>query len=229
MLDEGIGACGLCQIDAGAGRTAEGYHVLQFGQLVMVGITRCKHDVGNVLLNLLVDIYLPHDFAGIEDLLGCCHGIHLRHFAPQVLSHDEFLLLYGGITDHYFQHESVELGFWQLIGAFLLYGILCGHHQEGRGQGKGLLPYRHLMFLHGFEQRALHLCWGAVDFVGQHKVGEHGAFLHLKRLVFLRVDHRTHHVGREQVGRELYAAVAGVDESGQCLDGQRLSQSRHTL
>ena len=85
--------------------------------------------------------------------------------------------------------EAVELGFGQRIGAFHLDGILRGHHEErqfelmrGGAAGDGAL-------LHGFEQRGLRLGRGAVDFIGQHQVGEDGARLEAQRLV--RRDRRS--------------------------------------
>ena len=85
------------------------------------------------------------------------------------------------------------------------------------------------MLLHGLEQRTLHLGRSTVDFVGQHEVGKHRTTLHLEILLLLRVDHRTDDVGWQQVGSKLNAAIVGINELSQRLDGQCLSQTRHTL
>ena len=85
------------------------------------------------------------------------------------------------------------------------------------------------MFLHGFEQSALHLGRSTVNLVGKHEVGKHGTFLHIEAFVLLRVYHRADNVGGQQVGSELYAAVLRVDELRKGLDGQGLGQSGHTL
>ncbi len=87
----------------------------------------------------------------------------------------------------------------------------------------------HLAFLHCFKQRALHFRRSAVDFVGQHEVGEDRAFLYLELLVLYRVDHCAEHVGREQVGSELYAAVFGIDQLSQSFDGKGFGQARHAF
>ena len=51
-------------------------------------------------------------------------------------------------------------------------GILRGQHQERFLELEGLVADGDLLFLHGFEQRALHLGRRAIDFVGQNQVGE---------------------------------------------------------
>ena len=106
--------------------------------------------------------------------------------------------------------EAVELRFRQRIGAFHLDGVLSGHHQEwtvelvsGGAAGDGAL-------LHGFEQRRLRLGSGAIDFVGQHQVGENGSLLEaqsLASMLFGFDDHAAHDVGGHEIGRELDAGI----------------------
>ena len=76
------------------------------------------------------------------------------------------------VADHQLEHEAVDLRLGQRVGAFLLDGVLRGQHEERFGQRIGLVADRDLPFLHGFEQRALHLGGRAVDFVGEDEVGE---------------------------------------------------------
>ena len=147
----------------------------------------------------------------------------------QVLPDDETLLLDGGIVDDSLDHETVDLCLGQLVGTLLLDGVLGCHDEEWVGQREGMVADGDLVLLHGLEQCALHLCRSAVDFVGEHEVGEHRSLLHMEILVFLRVDHRSHHIGRQEVGSELNAAVLCIDELGERLDGQCLCQSRHAL
>ena len=80
-----------------------------------------------------------------------------------------------------------------------------------------------------FEERALHLGWGAVYLICQYKVGEDRTFLHVELLVFLGIDHRTYHVGRQEVGSELDTTEVSVDELGKCFDGKCLCKSRYTF
>jgi hypothetical protein len=161
----------------------------------------------------LVDIHLVHHLAGPDDLLRRRHGCHRGHAALDVLTDDELLLLQRGIADDHLQHETVDLGLGQLVGALLLDGVLRGQHQEGVGQLEGAVADGHLMLLHSLEQGTLHLGRGTVDLVGQYEVGKDGALLHLKVLVFLRIDHRTDDVSRKQVGRELYATMKSASTS----------------
>ena len=84
-------------------------------------------------------------------------------------------------------------------------------------------------FLHGFEQGALHLGRRAVDFVGQHEVGEDGPLLHLEHRLVLVVNHGAHQVGGQQVGRELHALEVQVQHLGQRGDGERFGQARHAF
>ncbi len=85
------------------------------------------------------------------------------------------------------------------------------------------------MLLHGFQQGALHFCRGTVDFIGQDKVGEDGAFVHLEALVLLGVDEGAHDVCRQQVRGELDAAEFGIYRFGQGVDGQGFGQTGHAF
>ena len=228
-LDECIGAGCLGQVDGGTRRTAEGDEVLQLGKSVAVGIARSENDVGDILLNLLVKIYLAHHFAGVDNLLSRADGTNGGQSAHDVLADNLLLLFERGIVDDHLQHETVHLGLGQRIGSLLLDGVLGGHHEERTGKGKCVAANRHLMFLHSLEQSTLHLGRGTVDFIGQHEVGKHRTVLHLEVFVLLRVDHRTDNVGRQQIGSELNSAEIGIDELCQRLDGQRLCQSGHTF
>ena len=228
-LDESVGAGGLGQIDGCTRRTAERYHVLHILQAIAVGIARGEDDVGNVLLNLLVQIHLAYYVAGRQDFGGGRHGAHLRQRLLDVFADNLLLLVDGGIADDHFQHETVHLRLGQRIGSLLLDGVLRGHHQERVRQFERVAADGHLLLLHGFEQGALHLRRGTVDFVRQHEVGEYGTALHLEFFLFLRVDHRTRDVRRQQVRRELYALISCVNQLCQRLDSQRLGQSGDTL
>ena len=91
--------------------------------------------------------------------------------------HDLPLLRLARIADLDHQHEAVDLRLGQRIGALLLDGVLRGHDHERVGQRIALFADGDLPLLHRFEQGALHLGGGAVDFVGQHEVGEDRAEL----------------------------------------------------
>ena len=90
----------------------------------------------------------------------------------------EDLLLFLGrrVVDLDVEHEAVELGFGQRVGAFLLDRVLRGDREERLGQLIGRLPDRHFPLLHRLQQRRLRLRGRAVDLVGQQDVGEDRPF-----------------------------------------------------
>ena len=139
--------------------------------------------------------------------------------ALNVLADNLLFLVNRGIVDDHLKHETVDLSLGQLIGAFLLNGVLRCHHKERIGQLERILTDGDLMLLHGFKQCALHLGGSTVDLIGQHEVGKHGTLLHMEALVFLRIDQGTDDVGRKQVGGELDAREIGINELSQSLDG----------
>ena len=77
-----------------------------------------------------------------------------------------------GIVDEDVEHEAVELGLGQRIGAFLLDRVLRGQHEERLGQRCRVPPDGDLVLLHRLQQRRLRLGRRAVDLVGQDHVGE---------------------------------------------------------
>ena len=112
----------------------------------------------------------------------------------------------SGIANHHFEHEAVELGFGQRIGAFLLNRVLRGQHHKGAGQMMGVAVERYAALLHHFEQSRLGFGRGTVDFVGEQQVGEHRTLAQLEAAVLRIVAIVAGNVGWHQVGRELDAA-----------------------
>ncbi len=94
---------------------------------------------------------------------------------------------------------------------------------------KGFVADGHLAFLHGLQQGALYFGRGAVDLVGEDKIGEHRAFADGEFRPGRVVDHRTDHVGGQQVGGKLDAAEFGVHRLGQGFDGQGFGQTGHAF
>ena len=142
------------------------------------------------------------------------------------MTDNEAFFLFFGVVDFDFEHETVYLCFGERIGTLLFEGVLGGHHQEGFGEGVGCFPDGDLVFLHGFEQCRLHFGRRAVDFIGQHEIGEDGAEFDGEVFVFLAVDECSGEVGRQQVRRKLDTAEFGIDGIGQRIDGQRFCQPR---
>ena len=189
------------------------------------GDARGEDDVDDVAFDFLVDVNLLYHFLGFNHLFGLEQGRHLGTLAGDVLAYDEFFLFLAGIADDHLEQETVDLCFGQGVGAFLLDGVLRGHHHERLVEGEGVVADGDLALLHGFEQGALHLGGGAVDFVGEHEVGENRAFLYLELFALDAVDHGADYVGGEQVGRELDAAVARIDELREGFDGKGLCKA----
>ena len=113
------------------------------------------------------------------------------------------------ITDIQFQHEAIELRFRQLIRAFLFERILRGQHEERIGEGISLVADRDLPFLHRFEQGALHLGGGAIDFVRQESDWKKRAELGRELAGARIVDQGANQVRRQQIGRELQTLRSG--------------------
>src|SRR5437870_3347295 len=90
---------------------------------------------------------------------------------------DDHLLLEGWVIDQHLQHEAVELGLRQRVGAVGLDRILGREHDKGRRKLMGVFADGDLAFLHRLEQRGLHLGGRAVDLVGQEQVAEYRAEL----------------------------------------------------
>ena len=119
------------------------------------------------------------------------------------------------------EHETIDLRLRQRISPFLLDRILRRQYQERLLQGIRLVADGDLLFLHRFEQGALHFRGGAIDFVSQHEIGEDRALLDRKipraRIVNLRADD----VGGQQIGRELDALEGEVQSLRERADGER--------
>ena len=138
-------------------------------------------------------------------------------------------LVAGRVADIQLQHETVDLGFGQGVGSFLVDRVLRGQDEEGRRELVGLAAEGHLAFLHRLEQGRLDLGGGAVDFVGQHEVGEDRAFLDAVFAGLRVVDERAHDVGGQQVRRELDAREIGLDGLRQRAHRQGFRQAGDAL
>ena len=85
---------------------------------------------------------------------------------------------------------------------------------------------------HRLQQGRLRLRQAAVDLVGQHQIGKDRPLLEFERAA---AGGRFHHheraqqVRRREVGRELNAAEAKLQNVGQRLDQERLAQPRHAF
>ena len=162
--------------------------------------------------------------AGVTTALaGGCAGSFRHHFKN--------LPLLGArrVADFQFQHEAVHLRFGQRIRAFLLDGILRGKHEERFVELVGLVADGDLLFLHRFEQRALHLGRRAVDFVGENQIGEDRPFARAEAAGLRIVNLRADDVGGQHVRRELQAREFDVHAIRQRFHGERFGEARHAF
>ncbi len=121
----------------------------------------------------------------------------------------------------------LRLGQW--IRAFLVNRIFRGEHEKRRRQLARFAAESDLAFLHGLEQRGLHLRRRAVDFVGENKVGEDRSLRDVIFPILRAVDQIAHDVGGQQVRRELDAAEARLHRRREGADGKRLGQTGHAF
>ena len=143
--------------------------------LVGLRLARGADQIDDVILHLVIDVNVVDHLAGVQNLLrlndraGDGRAGGARHQIE-----DLPLFRARRIADLELEHETIDLRFGQRIRAFLFDGILRGQHQERFFQLEGLFADGDLLFLHRFEQRALHFGGRAVDFVGEHEIGEDG-------------------------------------------------------
>ena len=113
--------------------------------------------------------------------------------------------------------KAIELRFRQRIGAVMFDGILRGDDQKRLRQRMRFAVDGDLRFVHGFKQRGLRARRGAVDFVGEHDVGEKRAGTEFKFARFGLIDADAQHITRQQIGSELHALKAAVKRFGERL------------
>ncbi len=113
----------------------------------------------------------------------------------------------------------------QRVGAFLLDGVLGGEDEEGFFELESGVADGDLLFLHGFEQGALDLGGGAVDFVGKDEVGKNGAAAGSEGAGLGIVNLGADEVGGKEVRGELKAGKLHADGGGEDLDGEGLGQA----
>ena len=145
---------------------------------------------------------------------------------------DAHFLLLRGVVHFNQEHEAVQLGFRQGVGAFLFNGVLGGKHEKGGEQGEGAAHDGDAALLHGLQQGGLGFGGGAVDFVRQHDVGEHGPLDELELALaagrIILDDVRAGNVRGHQVRRELDAVETKVQRFCHGTDQQRLRQARNS-
>jgi hypothetical protein len=203
-------------------------HFVRFALLRLRG----HHQLDGILLHVRRDQNFTAYRAHFHNGVAVEHRTDLRLFPLNGALHDTVQFLARGVGHQDFHEEAVELRFGQRVGALHFDGILGGHHQEwtfqlvsGGAAGDGAL-------LHGLQQRGLGLGSGAVDFIGQHQVGEDGTGLKPQELGAVVAgfdDHAAHDIGGHQVGRELDAGIFQLQRARQGAQQGGLAQARHAF
>ena len=162
-------------------------------------------------------------------------AVHQALYPGRLLSfrqgHDAPKLLPAGKLHQYLEQEAVQLSLRKRIGSLLFYGILCGQHQKRLLQHIAFRPHRHSVFLHGLQQGRLGLRRGAVDFIGQHQIGEDGAFLEAEGAFSFLLYHDigSRHIAGHQVRGKLDALEGKQEHLAYGAHKHGLSKPRHAL
>src|SRR5271156_6344860 len=123
--------------------------------------------------------------------------------AAVVLLENLELLFRGGIAHNGIHEEAVELSFGQVIRTLLFDRILRCKHPIEFWLFVSMMSDRDFFFPHRFNERRLHLCRRAIDFIRQQNVVEYRAAAKREIAFLTHIDFRTDQVGWQKVGREL--------------------------
>ena len=171
---------------------------------------RQPHELHRVAHHVVGHRHAAHDLLQRQNLLARKRRRDRGRDVGRRAPHDVELLLFLGIIDVRVEHEAVELGLGQRVGALVLDRVLRGQHEERLRELMPLAAGGDLVLLHRLQQGRLGFRRRAVDLVGQDHVAEDRAFekpelAAARAAVFL--DHLgAGDVGGHQVGRELDAA-----------------------
>ena len=206
------------QILHGTRASTPAHERLQPRRSLTAGRTRLSREIDGEFVNVI-----RHGNASDEVLkrqhLGSIHDVlELRHtLAGGAFGNGDFFIA-ARVIDADHEHEAVELGFGQRVGAFLFDGVLGGEHEERRIQGVGAAGDGDFVLLHRLEHGGLRFGGGAVDFIGEDDVREHRALGEFESAFtageFLQ-NVGAGDVHGHQIGRELDAAEAQAHCFGQ--------------
>ena len=163
--------------------------------------------------HFLGDQHLPHVILDLQDVGAAQHARRLRPPGARRIRHHLHFIVFREIGHDDVEQEAIELRFGQRIGAFELDRVLRGQHEERPLELIGPARGGDVILLHRLEQRGLRLRRRAVDLVGEDDLREDRP-LHepqRARAVILVEDLGAGDVGRHQVGRELDALEAQVE------------------
>src|SRR2546426_2405223 len=140
------------------------------------------------------------------------------------------LLVFGfGIAEQDLQQETIKLSFGQRVSSFVLDWIFGCQYREDRRELIALAVNRYLALLHRLEQRCLSFRGRAVDLIGQQYVSEDWTASQVEGGGRNIEDVSARDIRRHQVGRELDAVEAGIDDPRERLHRQCLRRAGHAF
>ncbi|MFT6863636.1 MAG: hypothetical protein ACJAVK_002197, partial [Akkermansiaceae bacterium] len=234
-VDEGAGAGGFEERDAGAGGAAHFEVGVPAGAL---------NDVDDVLEEDFADVDVVGRFHGVDKILRGADGLVGDEVelgagnrsgafcldAKFEVSAENFFFFRGrGVAEAVAEHEAIELGFREFEGSGLLDGVLSRDDEERSREGKGFGSEGDFALLHRFEEGALDLGGGAVDLVGEEEVGKDGAFVSAEVTGLFVEDLGAEDIGREEVDGELDALEVEMEGLGDGVDEEGLGESGHAF
>src|SRR5262245_7641601 len=225
-VDEGAGARHQHQRLARARARAPGDQLADLAALA-AGARRA-HEVEDRFHHRFADRQAAHQALCRQELIGGHGRLGLALFRAGGVEHDFALGIVIGIVDVDLHQEAVELRLGQGIGAFLLDRILRREHVEGARNVVTIAGNRHVVLLHGLQQRGLGARACAVDFVGHQQLPENRARDEAKAALSAGtfVQHfAAQNVGRHEVRGELDAAGVKPEHDAHGLDQLGLGEA----
>ncbi len=228
-VEDGAGFSGEDEVDAGAGAGAPLDEIVdKGGGFGFIGAGGADEVAGKGV-DVFGDGDAADDFLEFQDGSGVEEAFDVGFVVGGGLFHDAGFFLGRGVADDGHEHEAIELGFGEGVGAFLFDGVLGGEDEEGEGEFVGVFAGGDAVFLHGFEEGGLGFRRGAVDFVGEEHIREDGAFDEAEGAfaggaVFFE-DIGAGDVGGHEVGGELDAFEGEVEDVGDGFDEERFGEA----
>src|SRR3954469_5297696 len=174
---EGLGS--LHQREGSAGASPE----LHAGDGASAG-----DDLHHVAFDFFADAYLADGALEVQHIRkGDTTGDSLERMALLLGSEDRDFFLCCDVTETEIHGESIHLSLRQRIGASKLDRILGGNDEEEFRQSAPFPFDADLRFPHCLEEGGLSPRRGAINFIREKNVGEDGALVKLKLLLFLIV------------------------------------------
>ncbi len=182
-----------------------------------------------VARDLLGDHHLSHQLLKLQDVVARQNALRRwTVISRRPRDHGHFIV-FTQVLDDDVEHEAIELGLGQRIGALELDRILRREHEERTLERIGPAGGGDVVLLHRLEQRRLRLRRRAVDLVGEDDLREDRPLHEPQpaRAPFFVEDLGAGDVRRHQIRRELDPLEVEMQDVGERLDEERLGQTGH--